>query len=520
VSPGKSAAKDGKARQPFLRRAMPYFVSGLATFLVLELVTRSILPLRAPVHLRDGIYISQFPLVSGRQNVSEYVDVEELPIEKEPGEIRIFVFGESSVQGSPWDIDGSAPTMLYDQLHKKLPGKHITVVNMGRGSAVMRDSYYFLEGIREYGPDFVVFYQGGNDFFNTELELCLPAKMPAVDHAWRWLVRHSRFVWAYQALGRFYFVRLLNRRTNVVAPGGGGGWSWSCEDAGFPTWTDLLVRTAQDTGARVIVTTPVENPLRAAEGSENVQWGLDKPVTFDGRDERYRRLVGCIVTEGCDVAEAWHREGYALRDWVHVRDDAWRETARRRGVHLIDFEGYLQTELDGGLHGSVFQEELHLTFEGYWLLASLWQRELAPMIDQASPPAGTTFPQRFDRAAYVNAWSQEGRRSPSCRLLECAATYVRMNQLVHAADLLRAGLREERVAPGAPATTRAGLTEQLALAWLRRRLGLPAAFPQPIEARVDGLSFEALMKGMRDHPDCSTVGGADVDALLAERPSP
>jgi hypothetical protein len=55
--------------------------------------------------------------------------------------------------------------MLHDHLGASLPGRDVTVVNMGRGAGTTMDSYYFLATIARLSPDFIVFYQGGNDFF-------------------------------------------------------------------------------------------------------------------------------------------------------------------------------------------------------------------------------------------------------------------------------------------------------------------------------------------------------------------
>ena len=104
---------------------------------VAELSTRLLVAPPAPILLRDGIYVSQLPLVSGRDTVAWLSGGDHPPLStaKRDGEIRIFVFGESSVQGSPWEYPGSPPTMLYDQLHSRFPGRDLTVVNMGRGAA-------------------------------------------------------------------------------------------------------------------------------------------------------------------------------------------------------------------------------------------------------------------------------------------------------------------------------------------------------------------------------------------------
>ena len=114
------------------------------TLLVLELVARLTMPGHAPVLLRDGIYLNALPLATGvaPSSLAELPEGDPLPEDKRPGELRIFVFGESSVEGVPLGARASAPTMFHDLLVDVYPDRDITVVDsrnvsMGQGLMVL-----------------------------------------------------------------------------------------------------------------------------------------------------------------------------------------------------------------------------------------------------------------------------------------------------------------------------------------------------------------------------------------------
>lgn len=366
-----TAPADGRGRAPRRwrwARPVTALVSVAATLVVLELVVRSSGAPAAPAQLRDGLYVSQLPLLTGRETTQGQLGAA-LPTAKRPGEIRVFVFGESSVQGLPWGYGASPVAMLRDQLHALAPAQDLTVVNMGRSASAAMDAYYHLASIAPYAPDFVVFYQGSNDFFDGDAERCAPLLHPELHRAWRWVVERSRLFWAARALGP----RLRG------GPGRAGGQQAApvfgrdaqpgdrCDAAqAFAAWTDILVMTAQRLGARVIVTTPVENPLC---------WPDEITSSAPVEGEPYRRLLACVLTDGCDVVATWK----AVRDtpdftWDRLRPRrrAWADTAAARGARLVDFADHVARDADEGLRPPLFVEEVHLSMEGYWRLSWLW----------------------------------------------------------------------------------------------------------------------------------------------------
>ncbi len=88
-------------------------------------------------------------------------------IDKGPTTKRIFMLGESTMQGFPFDYNATAPRLLQDRLKQLLPEYNIEVVNAGL-SAV--NSYTILDFTRElldYTPDAFVVYAGHNEFYGA-----------------------------------------------------------------------------------------------------------------------------------------------------------------------------------------------------------------------------------------------------------------------------------------------------------------------------------------------------------------
>src|SRR6266481_5779165 len=52
-------------------------------------------------------------------------------IEKQPATRRIFMLGESTMQGFPFDYNATAPRLLQDRLRQLLPRYNIEVINAG-----------------------------------------------------------------------------------------------------------------------------------------------------------------------------------------------------------------------------------------------------------------------------------------------------------------------------------------------------------------------------------------------------
>lgn len=377
------------------------------TAISMEFIGRTLESSHAPVRLRDGVFVNELPLVTGVAAGSFARTPRQgprLPRAKAPQEIRVFVFGESSVEGVPLDANASAPTMLYDMLAARYPGRPVTVVNMGRTASISANTFYYLLASRRYAPDFVIFYMGMNDDPKMTGEQCWPISHPQLHRLWRWLAGRSWVLWSVRTFGP---ALLWSRGT--VEPESRLSQRLCAADP-FPEWTRLLVSTAGRTGAGVIVTTPVRNVFAHIDQANEVAHNAGRR-SENGLSDNYRRLLQCRLTDGCDaialamdlyeggstdrdtlpppeMGDELARVRYPFRSHKMLLDykaNAWKEAVCEH-CDYIDFRTSLaQASPHGILAGVFFADEIHLRPEGYFYLARHWYETIVGHVDERLP---------------------------------------------------------------------------------------------------------------------------------------
>ena len=372
------------------------------TCLLLEVLARLLAPDPAPYRLRDGLYASALPQIAGVAlplQASVPRDAPRLAVEKDPKELRIFVFGESSVAGVPFSIAQSSSAMLLDLLKNGLPGKKPVVVNMGRIGALAPNTLTYLLAMRRFHPDVVVFYLGINDSAAGGLEEGMPARSPRLHAIWRWLLGHSQLVWLLRVHGPHW----LPQRP---APSGQAAKAPQGPPPGFGRWTDLLTETAVGMGAQVLVTTPLRTAM--AELEPGLVPAADGSVAFAGLTPEYRALLACRLDPACDFAGVLARhfadaQPLALqrhRAWLDALGAAWQAGAQHFGAHFVDLRTALEQRSPGHLLGArFFMDEVHLTLEGYAVQARLWDAQIRALLADA-PPQPIAWPTPADLEPY------------------------------------------------------------------------------------------------------------------------
>lgn len=470
--------------------------STILTVLVVEGMARLWVRVPPPVQLRDGVFVSSLPLINGHPSCRWVPTVtgDPLPLARRPDELRVFVFGESSVQGSPWDYLGSPATMLRDQLRELLPGRSVTVVNMGRSCSSMMDSYYYLLSVASYKPDIVIFYQGSNDRFDVDNERCLVVNRPALHAGWRFLAGHSRAFWAARAMSP-QAIRLRENKalTGPVPPG-----KPRCDpNAAFSRWTEILVATAQDLGARVIVTSPVRNPVLPLELKAWSPQPSPVAALIKNAEAPYRRILRCELSPACDPTQEIQAAIPDRAMEIEDRAAAWELTATAQGARFVDFSARLNKAAPRGESvGRFFVGETHLTLEGYWLLSSLWAGAVADIVSGGNH--APEHPPRPDVRRYVDDLAAHGSRVEDTFYREGFA-YLRARMLLLAVPCLTQAAR--RQLPEA----------QLILARLRQDVGLPPAIPGGLKALWVKFNLDAHLAS-QPSLSASTAAYASVSA--------
>ncbi len=394
---GRTGSPDGadSGRPPSERRhrlwqklALTFATFGLL-ILVLELAAGLFAHEQAPRRVRDGVYIDAIPLCTGLINFGldavRTAHTEQLPIDAEEGQTRIFVFGESSVAGSPFGPETSAPAILHDLLVEAAPERDFVVVNMGNPGSVAPNTYYHMLAARRFQPDIIVLYFGINDGLAFAGEECFAAKHQALHAIWRSLVERLEFLW----VTRVYTPAL------VASGSPSSSGSWSCDTEPFPYWADLVVRLATKIGARVVVTTPIRSSAYALEVWSDTRSPAEP---LSEQMDHYVELIECQLRDDCDYPTRFEKllasrsdEAFLHRFAENERildglADAWREAADTHDAIFVDFRSALAAASPNGrLLADYFTDEIHLTVAGYGFLARNWFHALAPELGLPVP---------------------------------------------------------------------------------------------------------------------------------------
>lgn len=216
--------------------------------------------------------------VVGKPGTSKFIaqvaDKNHLSPSKEGIDYRVFLVGESTLQGWPYSPRSTVGTWLNQYLSSFLPHKKIEIVNFGRlgeGSVFCLSS---LKQLLPYHPDLVVIYVGHNDFFPGNRRDQAGKEIHSLKAFFRYLARKSRFL---SAVERFAYEirRKVKRRIQKgsqedaveVTPRG------YCPDelspVGSPEYEDCLayyhenieaiIRLARDKGISIVFFRPVSN---------------------------------------------------------------------------------------------------------------------------------------------------------------------------------------------------------------------------------------------------------------------
>ncbi len=451
---------------------------------LLEVASRLLVPDCAPYHLRDGVYVNSMPLVTGLSplGLPEMVTDVRLPTTEIPGEYRIFVYGESSIEGRPRDPHSSAPTILHDLLVKEHPGRKITVVNMGRTGSISANVFYYLLESRRFRPDAIIFYFGMNDNARMPGESCAPRSNPRFRQAWRELVRYSGL---FRYL-RMYVPQLMWTGQTLQKEGA------QCPGDSFPLWADILVALASDLAPLVIVTSPVLSVLSAVEKDHRV-------LRWQDMDPDYKETIGCYLSPECSFEDHYARlttpprwslstllgqvmgtdDGTALRPYAAQRREdvvqtveekarIWKRASARHGAVFVEFHRSMASVSAFGLWGltrGLFSDEIHLTVRGNQFLAAHWAEALRPTLS-GEPARVPEIPEFSETLRYVDA-------SPP--VYSMPFNYIRRGWLISALPVF-----EEELAY--PVTDERKTMGHLVLGWGRTGAGLDPKVPPGLKA--------------------------------------
>jgi tetratricopeptide (TPR) repeat protein len=333
--------------------------------------------------------------------------------EKEPGALRIFVLGESTVAGFPFHTNGSFAGFLEDELRAAYPNRPIEVINCGMTAICSYEVLDFTRQLVAYQPDAFLIYLGHNEFYGA-----MGAGSSSAAAATRGLTLFR------MSLAKLRTFQLLDNTIYAVRKSFSGkqpnGRSLMANMIGkkkirledpihkmaertFAANLDDILKVAEANHVKVVLSTITSNlrdlpPFDSAhrDGVDDIQRQrvdaavhggvkeMQKAIELDSTYAAVHYALAQVLAIDTTQALAARREFIAARDHdvVHFRacsvfNEIIREEASTHHVALVDMDGIFaraSAQRTPGLN--LFLEHLHPNLHGAMLMADAFRAEM------------------------------------------------------------------------------------------------------------------------------------------------
>jgi hypothetical protein len=401
--------------------------------------------------LIDGLVLGGAELVARLASPPYHVEVvrkERLQRPKSAGEKRIFVYGESTVFGLPYEARNSTTCWLEAILAGVLPGEPVRVINFGRPG---RGSYHILDALEQtlpYQPDLVVLCVGHNEFLPWSHRL---VQRPVQ----RWCYFHSHvYRNLFEAVSRYQSRRDPGRAYCGIPVG------TPLRDQILTTYRKSMaemVAAAQRRGVPVVLCVPAcnlaaqppmqaQNPpsldpnevqqiesliqdlSRARQNQQSSAELLSRAAAYEGTNATVHFLRGNLL----DLA-GQHVEAYQA--YAKARDDDsmpfrcqaqqivdLRDLSRRTGTEFVDLPEIFRAASDGRAPGAnLFVDACHPRPLGQYLMAkAIAQAVITSRLLGAAGGCWENLPsfEQCARQFYSEEEWRQQERAILCRQLE------------------------------------------------------------------------------------------------------
>lgn len=341
---------------------------------------------------------------------------------KAPGTVRIFLLGESAIQGFPQPVPLTDGSFLESMLRDAWRGeRQVEVINLGATAVASFPVLCFLEEVLDYEPDLIVLMVGSNEYYGAYGVASLPAaaRFPGGMRLTRWVRGLGLSQW------------LVSLRSHPETPG--GALMEHLASKGQVPHDDPLREAAANSlrsnvGAMVrscvarrvpivVCTVPTNERGLAPIGDDPVTMmppGESQPVGEElalgerllvSDPERAVEHARTVIAVSPTHARAHFllataltrlgRHAEALEEYVRARDAdrmPWRATSAARdavvaaalqGGLLCDIEAAFRAESPGGAIGwELMDDHVHMSLRGQALFA----RTIASMLTAMPAP--------------------------------------------------------------------------------------------------------------------------------------
>lgn len=357
--------------------------------------------------------------------IPEAIEDDLFDIVKSSDTKRIFMLGESTMAGFPYDYNATAPRLLQDRLRHLLPEYKIEVVNAGLSAINSYTVLDFIKELNDYQPDLYIIYLGHNEYYGAS-----GIGSTQFAGASRWLITLSN------TLMRFRLYRLLHdgfagirhlfhtseisRQSSLMENVSGEKVIPYHSDEYlkgreiFRDNLEAILSVAEEQHVPVVFSTLVSNLhdqapfiptfLSQTPDSAKKEWNeaiargrawmklgradeasreFFRAVGFDSlQAEGHFELARCLDTLGrhddalSEFRKARDYDGLRFRATTEF-NDIIRSTASTYGARIADVESAFGSASPHGIIGkNLVLEHLHPNFDGYFLMAKTFFRTI------------------------------------------------------------------------------------------------------------------------------------------------
>ena len=316
---------------------------------------------------------------------------------KKPGTFRVFVLGESSAAGFPFDPTGSYSRYVRDRLQLVYPEQNIEVVNVSMAainSIVIKD---MLPEVLEQQPDLILLYVGHNEYYGV---------LGAASQTW--FAGNTTMISWMLYLNHFKIVELLRNAMNGIsslfksdkqssgatlmarmAKNNLVPYQSDLYKAGLKQFENCLTDIIEEIKAKKV-------PLIIGTLTSNLK---DQPpfISLNDKEDESADHFFKKAKEALQEGNAVEAKKYFIRakelDALRFRapeemNSIIEKLAASNNIPLIDFEkAFNALSKDGVAGNNLFVDHLHPTLHGYMVFGKLFYEamEKNKFLPKASP---------------------------------------------------------------------------------------------------------------------------------------
>jgi len=350
---------------------------------------------------------------------------------KQGKDFRIVCLGESSMFGTPYQMNANIPSILRKQLRHQFPYLEFEVINLGAAAVNSNVIVSLAKQAVDFEPDLVIAYMGHNEFYGPDgvgasfIEREFPFLIQ-LKYSLRelrivaWFQRKMRAYAASHNSGERNLMKEVSQNEMIRLNSPDAEWVFGQFENNLTT----LTRLCKSRRVPLIVSDVTSNLMFPPFASDSIKvpYNLDKSFaavetyfyekqypeclqtlagmrSIDSTNARINYWIGRIYLamgnpDSARVFLSIARDNDLLKFRAPGRSNLIiRRVCAEEGIPLISSDSLFSTLTANGIPGKeLFWEHLHPTAQGYYEIASLYYRQILDLnIIPGSALSGESF---------------------------------------------------------------------------------------------------------------------------------